>query len=110
LDTACIRVRLKSGSLPRVREWAAELERRREEVLTTLKDEGVVVESVFLDRVAGYDVLVYYVKARDAAAAARAVRGSQHDVDAYHAAFKRDTWDERTPLELLVDFENLPGS
>jgi hypothetical protein len=96
--------------MPRVREWAAELDRRRDEVLATLSDEGVVVESVFLDRVGGDDVLVYYVKARDAEAAARAVRRSRHDVDAYHAAFKRDTWDERTPLELLVDFENLPES
>jgi hypothetical protein len=48
VETVCVRVRLKPGSLSRVRAWAAELTARREEVLATLRDEGVVVESAFL--------------------------------------------------------------
>ena len=62
--SAC-RVRLKPGSLPRVRAWAAELNARRDEVLATLRDEGVIVESVFLDG----EELVYYLKAKDVAQA-----------------------------------------
>jgi hypothetical protein len=50
VDTTCVKVRLKPGSLDRVRTWAAELDRRGDEVLATLRDEGVIVESVFLDR------------------------------------------------------------
>jgi hypothetical protein len=48
VETVCVRVRLKPGSLSRVRAWAAEPTARREEVLATLRDEGVVVESAFL--------------------------------------------------------------
>jgi hypothetical protein len=32
VETVCVRVRLKPGSLSRVRAWAAELTARREEV------------------------------------------------------------------------------
>ncbi len=48
-ETRCVRLRLKAGSVPRVREWAAELTRRRDEVMATLRDETVRVESAFLE-------------------------------------------------------------
>ena len=47
-----------------VRDWAAELNRRADEVLATLRDEGVVVESVFLEQTASGDFLIYYMKAQ----------------------------------------------
>ncbi len=61
----CKRIRLKPGSLPRVYEWAATLTQRRDEALATLKDQGVVVESAFLERAADGDFLVYYMRADD---------------------------------------------
>ena len=98
-----MRVRLEPGSLQRVREWAAELNARRDEVLATLQDEGVRVESVFLDG----ETLVYYLKADSIDKARDVYAGSQHAIDAYHQRFKDETFAERTQLELLVDFENL---
>lgn len=98
-----MRVRLEPGSLPRVREWAAELNARRDEVLATLRDEGVRVESVFLDG----ETLVYFLKADSIDEAREVYAGSQHAIDAYHQRFKDETFAERTQLELLVDFENL---
>jgi hypothetical protein len=59
VETLCVRVRLVPGSLPRVREWAAELNARRDEVMATLRDEGVRIESVFLEG----ETLVYFLKA-----------------------------------------------
>ena len=38
--------------------------------------------------------------------ASRTARRSEHDIDAYHGQFKRDTWESQEPLELLIDFEN----
>jgi uncharacterized protein DUF6176 len=102
VETVCVRVRLKPGSLPRVREWAAELTVRREEVLATLRDEGVVVESVFLDG----EELVYYLKAESLRQARTVYAASRHAIDAYHQDFKDATFAEESPLELLVDFEN----
>ena len=64
VETVCLKVRLKPDSIERVREWAAELENRDDEVLATLREEGVVVESAFLDRTSDGDFLIYYMKSR----------------------------------------------
>ncbi len=103
METVCVKVRLKPGSLPRVQAWAAELNNRREEVMATLRDEGVVIESVFLDG----EELVYYMKARSVAHAQEVYARSQHAIDEYHRRFKDETFGERRTLELLIDFENL---
>jgi hypothetical protein len=96
-----MRVRLREGSLPRVRAWAAELNARRDEVLATLSDEGIAVESVFLDG----EELVYYLNAESIDQAQAVFSRSEHAIDAYHAAFKEATFAEERRLELLVDFE-----
>ncbi len=98
-----MRVRLEPGSLPRVREWAAELNARRDEVLATLRDEGVRVESVFLDG----ETLVYYLKADSIDQARDVYARSEHAIDTYHQRFKDETFAEQTQLELLIDFQNL---
>jgi hypothetical protein len=103
VDTLCVRVRLEPGSLPRVREWAAELNARRDEVTATLRDEGVRVESVFLDG----ETLVYFLKADSIERAREVYARSRHAIDAYHQRFKDETFAARTELELLIDFENL---
>ena len=43
METACVKVKLRPGSLEQVHEWADELRSRADEVLATLRDEGVVV-------------------------------------------------------------------
>jgi len=106
VETVCVQVRLKSGSLGHVHEWATELRTRSEEVLTTLRDEGVLVESAFLGSDDQGDFLIYYMKARSLEEAGERARGSTHPIDEYHQRFKAETWESRTPLELLIDFEN----
>jgi hypothetical protein len=103
VETVCVRVRLEPGSLGRVREWAAELNARRDEVLATLRDEGIRVESVFLDG----ETLIYYLKADSLEQAREVYARSTHAIDAYHQRFKDETFAEQTQLELLVDFENV---
>ena len=107
METVCVKVKLRPGSLEQVHEWADELRSRADEVLATLRDEGVVIESVFLDSNEQGDYLVYYIKARSLSAAREAAERSSHPIDAYHERFKAQTWESRSRLELLVDFENL---
>ena len=102
METVCVRVRLKPGALPRVQAWAAELNARRDEVLATLRDEGVVVESVFLDGgELGDDVV-----GKDVGQALAVYARSRHAIDAYHRAFKDEAFAGQRTLELLIDFEN----
>ena len=102
-EVACHRIKLKAGVIPRVREWAAEINRRRDEALATLRDEGVSVESAFLERAGDGDYLIYYMRAASLGRSSETARRSEHDIDRYHQAFKRDTWEDRAALELLVD-------
>jgi len=74
--------------------------------LATLRDEGVTVESVFLESTPEGDFLYYYMKAKSMKTAREVAERSAHSIDSYHAQFKADTWEERTPLELRVSFEN----
>jgi len=105
--TRCVRIRLKPGTLGRVREWAAELSRRKAEALETLREEGVLMESVFLEHATDGDFLVYYMRAADFERSFRIARASTHPIDAYHRAFKEETWASSEPLELLLDLENI---
>ena len=93
MDTQCVKIRLKPDSIERVREWASELRARPDEVMATLRDEGVVVESAFLDSTADGEFLIYYVKAKSMEAAQEAVQRSTHPIDTYHQHFKTDTWE-----------------
>ena len=94
--------------MDRVREWATTLgESRRAEALATLADESVVLEAAFLDHTAEGDFLIYIMKAESFDKAKQVAAKSVHEIDAYHKAFKRDTWDSRTELELLLDLDRL---
>jgi hypothetical protein len=102
---SCTRIRLKPGSVERVHEWARTLNERRAEAIATLRDEEVTIESVFLDRSPDGDYLVYYMRGKDLDRSTGMAATSPHPIDAYHQTFKRDTWDDRSELELLVDLE-----
>jgi hypothetical protein len=103
METKCVKIRLKPGSLDRVRAWAAEINRRSDEALATLRDEGVVIESAFLDSTGEGDFLIYYMRAENFDRARKVVSQSTHPIDAFHKEFKEDCWDERKRLELLID-------
>jgi len=107
-ETRCVKIRLKPNSLERVREWATALnESRRAEALATLRDETIVFEAAFLDHTAEGDFLIYAMKPESFEKSKAAVAASTHEIDKYHQQFTRDTWDVRTPLELLVDLDRI---
>ncbi len=104
-NARCVKIKLKPDSLPRVREWAAGINMRKDEALATLEDEGVVLESFFLDSSEAGDYLI--IRARNLKQAADVVERSTHGIDAFHKAFQRDTWESGEGLELLVDLSRL---
>ena len=105
-ETRCIKIKLKPGSIQKVREWARVLGERRDEALETMRGESVVLETVFLDRTSEGDFLIYVMKAESFEVAERAALESANAIDAFHQRFKRETWEEGKKLELLVDLEN----
>lgn len=105
LKTIGAKIKLKKGSLTEVRAWALELNQRIDEAMETLKDEGVYLETVFLDRAIDADYLVYFMKVVDVKKAGKIAQKSKHAIDAFHQQFKKNCWVANHPLELLIDFD-----
>jgi Family of unknown function (DUF6176) len=101
----CIKIKLKPNSLVAVRRWVAVLQRRQQEELDALRAEGIVLESVFLDRTSMGAYLLCYLRAASAEQAVEAMQHATRVIDAYHEQVKQDTWGWCTSLELLLDFD-----
>lgn len=104
-EVVCVRIRIRDGALPLVEEWARTLHARRDEVMETLRLEGVTVESAFLEHAPDGDHLVYYMRAHSLEEAHRVGRALDLPIQAYHERVKKEAWGERTGLRCLVDFE-----
>ncbi|EAQ97967.2 hypothetical protein KT71_15419 [Congregibacter litoralis KT71] len=103
MDVACNLIRLKQGSLPTARKWAETMNDRMKEVLASLHDESVVIESVFLLSRREGDYLVYYMRAVSMEQSRTSVKTSEHEVDAIHKRFKQEVWESIEETELLLD-------
>lgn len=49
-ETRCFKIKLKPNSIEKAREWAKTINARNQEALAALRDESVILETVFLDR------------------------------------------------------------
>ena len=107
METRCFRIKLKPDSIDRVREWARTINERKGEALETLRDETVIIESMFLDRTEHGDFLIGYMKAESFQKSGAAVQKSVQAIEEYHRQFKQDTWDEKVELELLIDLDRV---
>ena len=107
LPTRCVVVKLKSGSVPRVREWAAEINRRKAEAIATLRSEHVLLEAAFLLPTPQGEFLVYVMKGGASHEEKADPALSPHPIDAYHQQFKRDAWESSEELETLIDLDRI---
>ncbi len=105
-ETRCFKIKLKPNSLEKVREWAKVINERKTEAIKTLRDEAVILETVFLDETSDGDFLIYLMKAESFKKAKEIVQKSVHAIDEFHQNFKRETWEDGKKLELLIDLEN----
>ncbi len=105
LKTIAAKIKLKKGSLTEVKAWAQELNNRIEEAMETLRDEGVYLETVFLDKAEDANYLIYFMKVVDADKAGKIAQKSKHAIDAFHQQFKKNCWISKHPLKLLIDFD-----
>lgn len=106
MEIRCVKIKLKPGSIEKVRDWAKTINEGKAEALATLRDESVILESVFLDQNSEGDFLIYVMKAEDFDKAKKAVGKSIHPIDEFHQNFKRECWEDGKRLETLIDLEN----
>lgn len=106
METIAGVIELKPNSLEAVEKWAETFNERTDEVVATLQDEKVQIESWFHLSLNEKDYLILYMRAESIERAQEVFQNSEHSIDAYHQQFIQDTWLGVTRARLLVDLVN----
>jgi hypothetical protein len=104
-DTQLLKIKIRAGKTAAVIEFLRSLQDRKDLALEALRREGMVVESMFLERRDGGDYLYYYVKARDLAHANVINMQATDDLTLEIRKFVAETWDHIVSPEPVLDLD-----
>lgn len=104
-ETQLLKIRIRPGKTPAVIDFLRSLRDRKDLSLEALRREGMVVESMFLERRDDADYLYYYAKARDLAQASQVNMQATDTLAQEIRAFITDTWDHIVSPEPLLDLD-----
>lgn len=107
MKSICIKTKLRKESLDEVRVWFHTLKSRMDETLESLKNEGVFVESAFLDQQGDDIYLIYYVKAMDIPHMYQVFNNSTLTIDHYFKECWHNYCEGRVVLEELLDIDRI---
>ncbi len=107
MKAICIKTKLKSGSINQVKEWFGILNKRIDEVKETLRNENVLIESVFLDKHGEDYFLICYLKAKNISYVYEVFDKSKLPIDKYYKECWKKYCQEREILEELIDVDLL---
>src|SRR5262249_53296386 len=97
------RIKIKEGALNEVRQWYQTLLQRKEELRDAFAQEGVILESVFLERTREGDFLIYYMRQDDIEKVYENLAKLQLPVRLFHIECCQKYCDECIVLEPLFD-------
>jgi len=102
MEVTLARAPIEPGKTDRLREWYAELHEREDEVLETLRHEGVYTETAFVHTVDGDPYLYVYLEAGDVEAAKAAGDEEEFRIDEEHhdvlESCLEGPWEELEPI------------
>ena len=84
MESAAGLIKLRPGTSADLEEWRETLHERRDEVLQTLRDEGVALESWFQIEIAGEPYLLWFMHAKSIETAFETFMNSKHEIDRFH--------------------------
>ena len=85
--------------------FARELLARGSEVREVMENEGIILESIFLEHAADGDYLVLYQRAASLVKANEAFVASSRPLDIATRQFIAETWESAQALELVFDWD-----
>jgi dihydroorotase len=107
MEVICIKTKIKKELLGEVRTWFQTLKERMNETLESLENEGVFVESVFLDMQGADLYIIYYMKAENISRVYDVFSNSKLAIDSYHKECWKKYCEGRVVLEELLDIDRL---
>jgi len=106
-ETQCLKIRIKSGSTQKVLEWFKTVNRRLDEAYEAIGKEGIVIQSIFLDKGSDGDFLIFYMKADNLLKANQLIRKSTRAIDKEALKMIENHSDEEKTLENLLDLDRI---
>lgn len=107
METYVQKIKLKKGSEEKVKEWAHYFKKNHDKVKQLIQNEGVLVESAFLDKDGDNTYLFYYMKVKDRAKMREVFQKSDDPIDVYHKNFMNEVIDETYEMKPLIDFYSI---
>lgn len=104
-QTQLLKIRIRPGKTSAVIDFLRSLRERQDLSLAALRREGMVVESMFLERRDDADYLYYYAKAHDLTQASQVNMQATDPLAQEIRAFIMDTWDHIVSPEPLLDLD-----
>jgi hypothetical protein len=104
-QTQLLKIRIRPGKTSAVIDFLRSLKERQDLSLAALRREGMVVESMFLERRDDADYLYYYAKARDLTQASEVNMQATDALTQEIRAFISETWDHIVSPEPLLDLD-----
>lgn len=107
-ETQLLKIKIRPGMTEKVVAFIQTLKDREDEALEALRREGMIIESLFLERRDDADYLYYYVKSKDLARAYQVNMASADPLTLEIRKFISDTWGEIASPEPLLDLNLIP--
>jgi hypothetical protein len=104
-ETQLLKIKIRPGKTARVIEFLRSLKSRKDLSLEAMRREGMVVETMFLERRDDGDFLYYYAKARDLTLANQVNMEATDPLTMEIRNFVAETWDHITSPEPLLDLD-----
>jgi len=102
-----MKTKIKKEFIEEVRVWFQTLKSQMEEMLISLENEKVLVESAFLDKQGDDFYLIYYVKAENLSYAYKVFKKSTMAIDDYYKQCWKKYCEGHKVLEELLDLHRL---
>ena len=103
MESVVIKTRIRPDKIEEAREWFSELIDRKDEVLASMKAEGVHIESAFLDSQEDNHFVIYYMRAENVQKAYDIFGSSFLPIDLWYGKRWRELFDGRQELPVLLD-------
>src|SRR3954470_18158422 len=104
-ETQLLKIRIRPGKTGQVIDFIKSLRDRQDLALAAMHREGIIVETLFLERREEADYIYYYAKARDLAAAHQVNMQATDPLTQEIRNFVAETWGEISSPEPILDLD-----
>ncbi len=106
-ETQCRKIKIKAGCTQKVLEWFKTVNSRLDEAYEAVRKEGIVIESIFMDKTKEGDFLIFYMKAENLLKANQIIRKSGRAIDKEALKMIESYAEEEKSLDNLLDLDRI---